>query len=100
MFTNALTDLSKKERQHFLKWMKFQLDAIARHNLTKLAYKEKCTNTAHRKELQDLDQKLSDSSLGIEHFLRELDQFYEAESSMTNQKQIERHQKSFLNFQE
>ncbi|XP_077303275.1 up-regulator of cell proliferation-like [Lithobates pipiens] len=97
MFTEALTDLSRKERQHFLKWMKFKLDAIARANLTELqsTYKEKCTNTAHRKELQDLDQKLSDSSLGIEHFLRELGQFYEAESSMTKLKQIERHQKKF-----
>ncbi|XP_077303248.1 up-regulator of cell proliferation-like [Lithobates pipiens] len=97
MFTNALTDLSKKERQHFLKWMKFQLDAIARHNLTKLQsiYKEKCTNTARKKELQDLDQKLSESSLGIEHFLRELGQFYEAESSMIKQKQIDRNQRRF-----
>ncbi|XP_073491682.1 up-regulator of cell proliferation-like [Aquarana catesbeiana] len=97
MFTDALTDLSKKERQHFLKWMKFKLDAIARQNLTELqsAYKEKCTNTARRKELQDLDQKLADSSLGIEHFLRELGQFYEAESSMTKQKQIGSHQKKF-----
>ncbi|XP_018428539.1 PREDICTED: up-regulator of cell proliferation-like [Nanorana parkeri] len=97
MFTDALTDLSQKERQLFLKWMKFNLDAIARSNLTELQsqYKEKCTNIAHKKELQDLDQKLSDSSLGIEHFLRELGQFYEAESSMTKQKQIERHQTRF-----
>ncbi|XP_077303249.1 up-regulator of cell proliferation-like [Lithobates pipiens] len=95
MFTNALTDLSKKERQHFLKWMKFQLDAITRHNLTELQsiYKEKCTNSARKKELQDLDQKLSESSLGIEHFFRELGQFYEAESSMINQ--IERTQRRF-----
>ncbi|XP_073491673.1 up-regulator of cell proliferation-like [Aquarana catesbeiana] len=94
MFTEALTDFSQKQRQHFLKWMKFKLDAIARNNLMELqsAYKEKCTNTAQKKELQDLDQKLSDSSLGIEHFLRELGQFYEAESSMTKQKQIKRRQ--------
>ncbi|XP_040211496.1 up-regulator of cell proliferation-like [Rana temporaria] len=97
IFTEALTNLSKKERQYFLKWMKFKLDAIARHNLTELQsiYKQKCTNTARRKELQDLDQKLSDSSLGIEHFLRELGQFYEAESSMTKQKQIGSYQKKF-----
>ncbi|XP_073491201.1 up-regulator of cell proliferation-like [Aquarana catesbeiana] len=97
MFTEALTDLSQKERKYFLKWMKFQLDATARKNLSELqgTYKQKCTNTAHRKELQDLDHKLSDSSLGIEHFLRELGQFYEAECSMTKQKQIDRHKKKF-----
>ncbi|CAI9624524.1 unnamed protein product [Staurois parvus] len=95
MFTDALTDLSQKEKQYFLKWMKFRLDAIARNNLTELqsTYKEKHTNIANRKELQD--QKLSDSSLGIEHFLRELAQFYEAESSMIKQKQIESHLKKF-----
>ncbi|XP_073490874.1 up-regulator of cell proliferation-like [Aquarana catesbeiana] len=98
MFIDAITDLSQKERQYFLKWMKFKLDGIFRHDLTELqsAYKEKCTNTAHRKELQDFDQKLSDCSLGIEHFLRELGQFYEAESSMTKRKQIERHQNKFF----
>ncbi|XP_077303265.1 up-regulator of cell proliferation-like [Lithobates pipiens] len=98
MFIDAITDLSQKERQYFLKWMKFKLDGISRANLTELqsTYKEKCTNTAHRNELQDLDQKLSDSSLGIEHFLRELGQFYEAESSMTKLKQIERQQNTFF----
>ncbi|KAM5151681.1 uncharacterized protein ACMZJ9_009920 [Mantella aurantiaca] len=98
MFIDALTDLSQKERQHFIKWMKFKLDAIARTNMTELQsiYKEKSTNNEqNKKELQDLDQRLSDSSLGIENFLRELGQFYEAESSMTKQKQIDRHQKKF-----
>ncbi|KAM5153053.1 up-regulator of cell proliferation-like [Mantella aurantiaca] len=97
MFIDALTDLSQKERQHFLKWMKFKLDAIARSNLTELQrlYKEKSTNIARKKELQDLDQRLSDSSLGIEHFLRELGQFYEAENFLTKQKQIQIHRKKF-----
>ncbi|XP_077303276.1 up-regulator of cell proliferation-like [Lithobates pipiens] len=98
LFTNALNVLSQKERQYFLKWMKFNLDAIARDNLSKLQamYKEKCNNLAHnKKELRDLDQKISDSCLGVEHFLREMGQFYEAEWSTAKHTVIEQNKKKF-----
>ncbi|XP_040211929.1 up-regulator of cell proliferation-like [Rana temporaria] len=98
LFTHALNDLSRKERQYFLKWMKFNLDAIARDNLSKLQaiYKEKCNDMAHnKKELRDLDQKISDSCLGVEHFLREMGQFYEAECSITKHTVIEQSKKKF-----
>ncbi|XP_068102721.1 up-regulator of cell proliferation-like [Hyperolius riggenbachi] len=98
LFIQALTNLSGKERQYFLKWMKFNLDAFARQNLSELqdTYKEKCSTMVYnRKELRDLDKEMSNSSLGLEHFVRELGQFYEAECSMVKQKQIEEHQKKF-----
>ncbi|XP_075141928.1 up-regulator of cell proliferation-like [Leptodactylus fuscus] len=91
LFINAITHLSKEEKQHFLKWMKFDLDSIARKNLSELQteYKEKCKKTdasANPQELKQLDKKISESSLGIEHFLRELGQFYESEySTVKNQ---------------
>ncbi|XP_077303285.1 interferon-induced very large GTPase 1-like [Lithobates pipiens] len=82
-FTEALTDLSKAEKHYFLKWMKFELDSIARNNISLLQseYKEKCNSKSDISELKKLDEKISDSSLGIEHFVRELGQFYEAEYS-------------------
>ncbi|XP_073491745.1 interferon-induced very large GTPase 1-like [Aquarana catesbeiana] len=82
-FTAAITDLSKAEKHYFLKWMKFELDSIARNNISLLQskYKEKCNSKSDTSELKQLDKKISDSSLGIEHFLRELGQFYEAEYS-------------------
>ncbi|XP_073491678.1 up-regulator of cell proliferation-like [Aquarana catesbeiana] len=96
LFTQALTALSHKGRQYFLKWMKFNLDAIARDNLSKLQenYKEKCNNLAqNKKELRDLDQKISDSCLGVEHFLREMGQFYEAECSIVKHTVIDQNKK-------
>ncbi|KAG8549217.1 hypothetical protein GDO81_022085 [Engystomops pustulosus] len=86
LFINAITDLHKNEKQYFLKWMKFELDSIARKNLSKLQseYKENCKKpdaSANPQKLKQLDKRISESSLGIEHFLRELGQFYEAEHS-------------------
>ncbi|XP_071978955.1 up-regulator of cell proliferation-like [Engystomops pustulosus] len=88
LFINALTHLSQNERHYFLKWMKLELESISRNNVSALQneYKEKCSKTSDNlEELKHIDQKISDSSLGIEHFLRELGQFYEAESSMKKQ---------------
>ncbi|KAM3927787.1 up-regulator of cell proliferation-like [Leptodactylus fuscus] len=85
LFINAITHLSHTERQYFLKWMKLELESISRSNVSTLQaeYKEQCSNNANNlEELKQIDQKISDSSLGIEHFLRELGQFYEAECSM------------------
>ncbi|XP_040211940.1 up-regulator of cell proliferation-like [Rana temporaria] len=88
LFINAITHLSQAEKQYFLKWMKIELDLIARRNLSALQveYKEKCNSRSDNpEELKQVDQKIADSSLGIEHFLRELGQFYEAECSMVKE---------------
>ncbi|XP_077129943.1 up-regulator of cell proliferation-like [Ranitomeya variabilis] len=100
LFTEAMTNRSQEQKHYFLKCMKLKLDTIARDNLSTLQtkYKEKIkTKSYNLKELKELDQKISDSSLGIEHFLRELGQFYEAEWSMIKQKLIEQCQKKFSN---
>ncbi|XP_063791248.1 interferon-induced very large GTPase 1-like [Pseudophryne corroboree] len=98
LFINAIADLSQVEKHYFLKWMKNELDLVGRNNITKLQseYKEKCNNKSNNpEELKKLDQKISDSSLGIEHFLRELGQVYEAEYSMVNEKLIAETTKQF-----
>ncbi|XP_077303293.1 up-regulator of cell proliferation-like [Lithobates pipiens] len=91
LFINAITHLSQVEKQYFLMWMKFELDLIARRNMSALQveYREKCKSSSDNpEELKQVDQKISDSSLGIEHFLRELGQFYEAECSMVKEEII------------
>ncbi|XP_077303294.1 up-regulator of cell proliferation-like [Lithobates pipiens] len=90
LFITAITTLSQVEKQYFLKWMKLELDLTARRNLSSLQveYKER-SRSDNPEELKQVDQKISDSSLGIEHFLRELGQFYEAECSMVIEKLIE-----------
>ncbi|XP_064425512.1 interferon-induced very large GTPase 1-like [Latimeria chalumnae] len=82
-FITALVDKSTEERHYFLKWMKFFLDTVARENLSDLREKYKTQykgSQDHDTELTELDQKIADSSLGLEHFMREIGQIYEAES--------------------
>uniref|UniRef100_A0A673W3K6 Fibronectin-like n=1 Tax=Salmo trutta TaxID=8032 RepID=A0A673W3K6_SALTR len=82
---------SKEERSYFLKWMKLNLDNLSITHLSCLRekYKELCQSTPDKKDLiADLDKQISNSSLGIEHFLREVGQMYEATmSSESNETQ-------------
>ncbi|XP_077303579.1 interferon-induced very large GTPase 1-like isoform X1 [Lithobates pipiens] len=81
-FIDAIIQSNPQEKHFFLKWMKILLDSISRVNLSKLQseYKKKCNDqSSNLMEINALDQRISESSLGIEHFLRELAQFYEAE---------------------
>ncbi|OCT59082.1 hypothetical protein XELAEV_18001570mg [Xenopus laevis] len=91
-FRKAVTELTQVERQCFLKFTKFSLDSVARENLCKLQaeYKETFDNYgADVEKLKQIDQRISDSSLGIEHFLRELGQFYEAKYVVENGSNME-----------
>ncbi|CAB1326953.1 unnamed protein product [Coregonus sp. 'balchen'] len=76
---------SGAERSYFLKWMRINLDNLSRQNLSGLRdrYKDLCQNSPEKKDdIKDLDKQLSDCSLGLEHFLRELGQLYEAACSL------------------
>ncbi|KAG1959212.1 interferon-induced very large GTPase 1-like [Pimephales promelas] len=82
-FVSALG--SSQERPYFLKWMRMNLDNLSRKSLSSLReqYKEKCQKFSENKEeIAQLDQQISNSSLGIEHFLREMGQLYEAAVSL------------------
>ncbi|XP_024259881.1 interferon-induced very large GTPase 1 [Oncorhynchus tshawytscha] len=79
-FINAISSAGL-ERTYFLKWMRMNLDNMARKNLSGLRelYKEKSQNSSENKdEIADLDRQISNSSLGTEHFLREMGQLYES----------------------
>ncbi|XP_073491658.1 interferon-induced very large GTPase 1-like isoform X2 [Aquarana catesbeiana] len=86
-FIAALNNLPRIEKHYFLKWMKLYLDSVTRNHLSALQaeYKEqyfKCNPNVER--LKELDQIMMNSSLGVEHFIREIGQFYEAEHFLTN----------------
>ncbi|XP_033992199.1 up-regulator of cell proliferation-like [Trematomus bernacchii] len=74
----------KIERFYFLKWMRMNLDNVSREKLCDLReqYKEKCKNPENKEEIKEIDQQLSNSSLGTEHFFREMGQIYEASLSL------------------
>ncbi|XP_063286851.1 up-regulator of cell proliferation-like [Pelobates fuscus] len=89
-FLDALIELPHTDKLYFLKWMKFYLDSVSRKNLTglKAEYSKKCNLSTNAEELKQLDQTIADTSLGIEHYLRELGQFYEAECFMVSNQEI------------
>ncbi|XP_075687047.1 up-regulator of cell proliferation-like isoform X2 [Rhinoderma darwinii] len=86
-FLLALIDLTHAEKLYFLKWMKIFLDDIARSNLKELQT-EYLKNSTSMLALKQIDQKMSDSSLGLEHFLRELGQMHEAQFFKLNHKDL------------
>ncbi|XP_064197908.1 up-regulator of cell proliferation-like [Anguilla rostrata] len=76
---------STEERKYFLKWMRINLDNLSRKRLPCLQakYKKFCQNYLENKKLiAELDRKISSSSLGTEHFLREMGQLYESACSL------------------
>ncbi|KAM3929253.1 interferon-induced very large GTPase 1-like [Leptodactylus fuscus] len=78
-FVEGIGTKNQSKKFYFLSWLKYYLDLSARKTLKSLQeiYKEKYSQARDLKELTEIDQKISDSSLGIEHFLREVSQFYE-----------------------
>ncbi|XP_039896579.1 up-regulator of cell proliferation-like [Simochromis diagramma] len=82
-FINAISSPGT-ERFYFLKWMQMNLDNLSRIKLSQLRekYKEKCKNSANKEEIKEIDRQISNSSLGIEHFFREMGQIYEASLSL------------------
>ncbi|XP_036810024.1 up-regulator of cell proliferation [Oncorhynchus mykiss] len=85
--TRFISGMSKSgpERSYFLKWMQINLDNLSRKNMSGLRdrYKNLCQHSPEKKDdIKHLDKQLSDCSLGLEHFLRELGQLYEAACSL------------------
>ncbi|KAG9463810.1 hypothetical protein GDO78_021029 [Eleutherodactylus coqui] len=77
-FRKVLLSYPLWENKLFLKWLKILLDTKGRHHLRELdtEYQLKSMSLSPEHDLQKCD-----GSLGVEHFLRELGQFYEAELS-------------------
>ncbi|XP_039455446.1 interferon-induced very large GTPase 1-like, partial [Oreochromis aureus] len=82
-FINAISSPGT-ERFYFLKWMRMNLDNVSRLKLSELRekYKEKCKNSENKEEIKETDRQISNSSLGTEHFFREMGQIYEASLSL------------------
>ncbi|XP_072897912.1 up-regulator of cell proliferation-like [Hemitrygon akajei] len=80
LFIEHLTRHGGVDRAISLQWLKLELDSKSQEIMAGLRriYKELCKDSKQKvKELKELDQKMSDSSLGLEHFMRELGQVYE-----------------------
>ncbi|CAI5672472.1 unnamed protein product [Oreochromis niloticus] len=82
-FINAISSPGT-ERFYFLKWMRMNLDKVSCIKLSELRekYKEKCKNYENKEEIKEIGRQISNSSLGTEHFFREMGQIYEASLSL------------------
>uniref|UniRef100_A0A087YJR9 VLIG-type G domain-containing protein n=1 Tax=Poecilia formosa TaxID=48698 RepID=A0A087YJR9_POEFO len=85
-FIGNLFTSDKEKRDFFLKWMKLKLDAHSREKLLQLRnqFKEQC-KTKDTELIKELDQVLLESSLGIEHFMREMGLIYEFSQENTEE---------------
>nr|XP_014425403.2 up-regulator of cell proliferation-like [Pelodiscus sinensis] len=83
-FTAGLGKLSPVETHYFLKWMKYRLGHVVQGTPSRWTdYAENShagrDDPPHRAERHE---PMSSSSLGVEHFLRGVGRFYEAECAM------------------
>ncbi|KAM5151717.1 up-regulator of cell proliferation-like [Mantella aurantiaca] len=87
-FIKTLIDLSPLERRYFLKWMKILLDSISMAHLEEI--RDTKSNESFDKsvclDMKGLEvQKKPVGALGLEHYIRELAQFYEVESFLVRE---------------
>uniref|UniRef100_A0A8C1QMV6 VLIG-type G domain-containing protein n=1 Tax=Cyprinus carpio TaxID=7962 RepID=A0A8C1QMV6_CYPCA len=81
-----ISAISSPEKAYFLKWLRINLENRSHEVLPRLRelYKQKCQDVCKNKtEIAELDKKISNSSLGVEHFIREMSQLYEAAVSVS-----------------
>uniref|UniRef100_A0A672GHR9 VLIG-type G domain-containing protein n=1 Tax=Salarias fasciatus TaxID=181472 RepID=A0A672GHR9_SALFA len=78
IFIENVSTEDKVKMNVFLKWMKMKLDTDSREKLSEMRneYKEVCKKKDTNR-IAELDQALLDSSLGIEHYMREMGLIYE-----------------------
>ena len=81
-FIKCLSTSDKEKRDVFLKWMKLKFNTHSRVKLSVLRhkFKEQCQKK-DAKLIAELDQALVDSSLGTEHYMREMGLIYEFSTS-------------------
>ncbi|XP_053185163.1 up-regulator of cell proliferation-like [Scomber japonicus] len=77
-FIKTVSTSDKEKRDFFLKWMKLKLNAHSQSKLSELRnkFKEQCEKK-DIKRIEKLDKDLMESSLGVEHYMREMGLIYE-----------------------
>ncbi|XP_067451859.1 up-regulator of cell proliferation-like [Thunnus thynnus] len=77
-FIKTLSTSDKEERDFFLKWMKLTFNTHSRRKLSELRkkFKEQCEKK-DKNLTAESQQVLMESSLGVEHYMREMGLIYE-----------------------
>ncbi|KAM9651386.1 up-regulator of cell proliferation-like [Trichechus inunguis] len=96
-FVRGISSPSPGEKQYFLRWMELGLARLAQQRLrpppeTLLSLRSKHCGAV------DATEPLWPDPLGVEHFLREMGQFYEAESCLVEAGKLPVGQRRFAHF--
>ncbi|XP_067451398.1 interferon-induced very large GTPase 1-like [Thunnus thynnus] len=77
-FIKTLSTSDKEKRDFFLKWMKLKFNTHSRKKLSELRkeFKEQCKKK-YKNLTAESQQALMESSLGVEHYMREMGLIYE-----------------------
>lgn len=99
-FVRGLSSPSLSERQYFLRWMEWGLARVAQPRPrqppeTFLSLRPKHGGSGGA---GDLSEPLWPEGLGVEHFLREMGQFYEAEACLVEAGRLAAGQRRFAHF--
>ncbi|XP_078473999.1 up-regulator of cell proliferation-like [Lampetra planeri] len=85
MFVDLILNESIEMKMFVLQWMQLKLNNLSRVTFSKLRddYKKiyvhlDVYSKINAKKLEEIEELMSSSSLGLEHFIREIGQFYEA----------------------
>ncbi|XP_075910493.1 interferon-induced very large GTPase 1-like isoform X2 [Petromyzon marinus] len=85
MFVDLILNESIEMKMFVLQWMQLKLNNLSRVTFSKLRddYKKiyvhlDVDSKINAKKLEEIEELMSSSSLGLEHFIREIGQFYEA----------------------
>ena len=78
IFIKTLSTSDKEERDFFLKWMKLKFNTHSRSKLSELRkeFKKQCKKK-DKNVISEIDQALMESSLGVEHYIREMGLIYD-----------------------
>ncbi|XP_078713462.1 interferon-induced very large GTPase 1-like [Lampetra fluviatilis] len=90
-FISACFEFSVDKKVLFLQRMKMKLDVLSSNIIVPLEekFKELCIDPNHHKEaLKQTNAKIANSPVGLEHFMRELGQIYEASKASRSNPQF------------
>ncbi|KAM9069056.1 up-regulator of cell proliferation isoform 2-T2 [Sarcophilus harrisii] len=96
-FIKGIANPSLVEKQYFLGWMKLKLEEMARQGRRQPPEALAPLGPKHSRPAE-LSEQLWPTSLGVEHFLREMGQFYEAECYLVEAGKMAESQKRFTHF--
>ncbi|XP_059963694.1 up-regulator of cell proliferation isoform X1 [Mesoplodon densirostris] len=96
-FISGISSPSLGEKQYFLRWMEWGLARAAQPRPRPSPETMRTLRAKHRGAV-DVSEPLWPEPLGVEHFLREMGQFYEAESCLVEAGKLPAGQRRFAHF--